>query len=181
MHPSSSIINSSLLAPGLVLALAHASSVKVSILPQDSKKKRRILNLHQAYYIRVGLVVESLISDPRRWARPRKQEREGEEKRVRQAQSGLDSAWKAQPSTLRDWSNEPQVRGLRLKNQARKKDELSRQQTGAAQTSTGWYLIRTLSQPSHRHGGSDYARPPEGEWPGQTQAESVGRPERWTG
>lgn len=48
---------------------------------QDSNKKLRILNLHQAYNIRVGLFVESLISDPSGQARPRKQEKEGERRR----------------------------------------------------------------------------------------------------
>lgn len=41
-------------------------------------KSIKVLNLHKAYNIRVGLFVESLVSNPSRQARPRKQEREGE-------------------------------------------------------------------------------------------------------
>lgn len=38
-------------------------------------KSVRILNLHKAYNIRVGLFVESLVSNPSTQARPRKQEK----------------------------------------------------------------------------------------------------------
>ena len=45
-------------------------------------KSVRILNLHKAYNIRVGLFVESLVSNPSTQARPRKQEKEGERRTV---------------------------------------------------------------------------------------------------
>lgn len=40
----------------------------------------RVLNLHKAYNIRVGLFVESLVSDPSTQVRPRKQEKRGRKK-----------------------------------------------------------------------------------------------------
>lgn len=41
-------------------------------------KSRRVLNLHKAYNIRVGLFVESLVSNPSTQARPRQQEKKKE-------------------------------------------------------------------------------------------------------
>lgn len=43
-------------------------------------KSRRVLNLHKTYNIRVGLFVESLVSNPSRQARPRQQEKKRREK-----------------------------------------------------------------------------------------------------
>lgn len=45
-------------------------------------KSIRVLNLHKAYNIRVGLFVESLVSNPSTQPRPRQQEREGERRTV---------------------------------------------------------------------------------------------------
>lgn len=45
-------------------------------------KSVRILNLHKAYNIRVGLFVESLVSNPSAQARPRKQGKEGKRRTV---------------------------------------------------------------------------------------------------
>lgn len=65
-----------------VFTLGHArtllSSSQHTLVGRLGKKKLRILNLHQAYNIRVGLFVESRVGDPSRQARPRKQEKEGE-------------------------------------------------------------------------------------------------------
>lgn len=58
-------------------------------------------------------------------------ERRREENRVRQAQSGLDSAWRGQSKTLRDCSNEVKIQGLRLGNEARKEEDFSQLETEA--------------------------------------------------
>lgn len=79
MHPSN---NRSLLLAGrkkiVSLELRHARTLLLyshtsHILQCYTYKKLGILNLHQAYNIRAGLFVESLVSDPSTQARPRQQ------------------------------------------------------------------------------------------------------------
>lgn len=44
-------------------------------------KSIRVLNLHKAYNIRVGLLVESLVSNPSTQAKPREQEKKEREEK----------------------------------------------------------------------------------------------------
>lgn len=62
----------------LILVFRHASGTN----QLKTLESVRFLNLHKAYNIRVGLFVESLVSNPSTQARPRKQGEEGERRTV---------------------------------------------------------------------------------------------------
>lgn len=56
----------------VIFVLGHASSKNHLVVAHTSIKSVRILNLHKAYNIRVGLFVESLVSNPSTQAKAKK-------------------------------------------------------------------------------------------------------------